>query len=201
MAPLVGSVFERAAAAVDESRLGAGLGFFRFTPGNVRYVDDYPTQTLVARRDTLLALPEGLVLEDVVAGLSHGGRVLYTPESVIVVEPPRLFRPHLEAVFRRGRRRGAGLRAGRLPAVRVAQLALPVVFVLLAAGLGWQFGGGWVDVALAASAVYAVALLVAVAAASLRFDSLAVGVLAGAGILCTHGAYACGFVRGAAARA
>jgi glycosyltransferase involved in cell wall biosynthesis len=201
MAPLGGSVFERAAAAVDESRLGAGRGFFRFTPGNVRYVDDYPTQTLVVRREAFLALPDGLAWEEVVSALSRLGRVLYTPEAVIVVEPPRLFRPHLEAVFRRGRRCGAGLRRGRRPAVRAVRLAAPAGFVILAAVLGWRFGGGWQDVVLAALATYALALTVAVAAAALRFDSVAVGVLAGAGIVCTHAVYAFGFLRGATSRA
>ena len=50
LAPLHGPVLERAAAAIDESRIGVGFGYFRFPPGNVRFVTDYPAASFVIRR-------------------------------------------------------------------------------------------------------------------------------------------------------
>ena len=45
--PARGSLSQPAAAAVGESRLGGGSLYFRFTPGNLRYVDDFPGSVVV----------------------------------------------------------------------------------------------------------------------------------------------------------
>ena len=94
VAPLSGPPRLRAAAAIDESRMGAGLGYFRHTPGNIRYVRDFPAANLVVRRDEFLALPAETPLGEVVSALAaRNVRVLYTPDAVVVAEPPPLLYP------------------------------------------------------------------------------------------------------------
>src|SRR5262249_22492517 len=45
-----GSLRGKVAAAVSESRLGGGLRRWRFSPGNIRTVADYPAGSIVVRR-------------------------------------------------------------------------------------------------------------------------------------------------------
>src|SRR5581483_6411025 len=106
VAPPEGPVRARAAAAVSESRVGSGFAYYHVLPGNIRYVQDYPAAGIVIRRSDFLALPVGTPLSEAVARVTAaGGRVLYTPESVLIVEPLPLFVPFLRSVFARGRRR------------------------------------------------------------------------------------------------
>jgi glycosyltransferase involved in cell wall biosynthesis len=193
MAPLGGPLRRCAAAAVDESRIGVGLGFFRFTPGNVRYVTDFPASSLVVRRQSFLDLPS-VDLDSVVAALvDHGGSVLYTPESVIVAEPPPLHIPHVRAVFGRGRVCGRRIRSGSFRSFRrVGPPILAAALVVTALVLGVWLGGAWTDVAAAFGLVYVAAVVIASAAAALRFQSLRVGFLAAVGIVETHVAYTAG---------
>jgi len=196
MAPFGGSLRMRAAAAVDESRIGAGFGFFRFTPGNVRYVLDFPASSLLVRRNAFLALP--LVdPDDLVLCLTRaGGRVLYSPEAVIVAEPAELFRDHLKAVIHRGRLRGRRLRGGSFGFDRGSTWVIPVGLVVAAIVVSALLGGERTDVLLACAGVYALAVVVASLGATLRFQSLGVGALAAAGIVATHLAYLAGVVDG-----
>ena len=62
--------------------------------------------------------------------------------------------------------------------------------------LALELGGAWLDAAVAAVVVYAVASLGAAAAASIRHQSLVVGWLVFCGIPCTHAAFLVGAVRG-----
>lgn len=201
MAPVSSSVLANAAAAVDESRIGAGVGYFRYTPGNVRYVSDYLSASLVVRREAFLGLPEGTGLPDVVAALdSRGWRVLYTPESVVVAEPPHLFGPHLAMILHRGRRYGAAVRRHHQLKVRVVPLAAALAVCLLVAILallGGRDAGGIVAVL---AALYAAGVLIAAGAATLRYQSLKVGLATIVGIVCTHVVYVVAFVIGVATR-
>ena len=197
VAPLEGPVLERAAAAIDESRIGAGFGYFRFTPGNVRFVEDFPAASFVIRRSALLALPAELLVEEVVAALVNAaGRVLYSPESVIVVAPPSLFAPHLRTVVADGRRRGRALRHGRFVSRRAFFGVFPLLFVAAVVLLARRSGGEAQGIVLAVVLGYALVVCVASLAAALRFQSAAVGVAAGAGIVLTHISYLAGLARG-----
>jgi hypothetical protein len=199
MAPLGGSVLQRSAAAVDESRIGTGLGYFRYTPGNVRYVRSYPASTVLVRRQAMLDLPP-VELDDLIAALNDAnGLVIYTPESVVVVDPPPLFRPHLRAVHARGRSFGARLRQGRVsltPLPRSAVL-VPILIACIAFGI---YDSSWLSVLVALVAVYVALVLLATAAATLRFQSVKVGALASVGIVATHLMYLAGLARGLARR-
>jgi glycosyltransferase involved in cell wall biosynthesis len=199
MAPLSGPRRARAAAAVDESRIGAGLGFFRYTPGNVRFVSDFPATTIVVRRDALLQLSGPIRVPELAAQLAAGsGRVLYTPESVIVAEPPHLFRPHLSAVFRRGVNRAWAIRQGG-GTWRIASSILPVIMFAAVIAVAILLGGTWGAVPGSILVVYVFAVLIAAFVAALRHRSVVVGALAAFGIVLTHVFYVAGFVRGALA--
>jgi glycosyltransferase involved in cell wall biosynthesis len=199
MTPARGSVRERAAAAVAESFLGGGSHYFRFTPGNLRFVRHFPATNAIVRKDDLLALDaESIHPHRLCAALNERGRkVLYTPETVVVVPRPQLFRPHLEGIAAAGGARGQAIRRHRFRGFTAASL-LPLALLAFAL-LGWPLAlageiprvfwlGLW--------ASYAVAVLAAGALAALRFQSVRVGALALVGVVAVHVTYAVAVVRG-----
>ena len=196
--PARGSARERGAAAVAESRLGGGSHHFRFTPGNLRFVRQFPAGNIVARREDLLALDEQLLhparlcaaLDD------RGRRVLYTPETVVVAHRPPLFGPHLKLVRAAGSARGEairelGLRGATAPSV-------PPVALLAFVVLGWLLvlaGGPWLVAWGLLWTTYALAVIGTGALAALRFQSFSVGGLAVIGIVAVHLIYAAALVQ------
>jgi glycosyltransferase involved in cell wall biosynthesis len=202
MAPTEGSIRARAAAAVSESRAGGGSLYYRFTPGNIRLVSDFPASSFVVRRDAYLDVPADTPPEEIVRGLvDRGGVVLYTPETVIVAAPPPLLRPHLDRVRAYGRSRGRSVRLRALRALRPSTV-LALLFGLFAS-LGWLVavtGPVGLAVWVAGWALYLAAVLVAAAAGGLRFRSVRVAAVTAAGIVATHLAYVAGFLAGFARR-
>jgi glycosyltransferase involved in cell wall biosynthesis len=199
MTPAHGSLRERAAAAVAESRLGGGSHHFRFTPGNLRFVRQFPATNVVVRRHDLLALDANSVHPHrLCAALNaHGRKVLYTPETVVVAPRPPLFAPHLAQVRAAGRARGEAIRQHGVRGITPA--SLPPLALLAFLVLGWPLavvGGGWLDLWLALWAVYGVAVFVSGSLAALRFQSLRAGLLAMVGIVAVHMVYALGVLSG-----
>lgn len=195
IAPLTGSLRSRAAAAVAESRLG-GLVYFRYTPGNLRFVDAFPTGSFLVRREAFLALSPDVDREGVAVAMAEtGARVLYTPESVIVLDPRPLFRPHLARVYQHGLDRGHQLRRGRIAASRAA-LGLGVILVFVGVCVAILLGGGRLDLVSGLLAAYAAAVALVAVAGAIRFQSVSVGALAAVGTVCTHVVYLAGAVRG-----
>jgi len=193
-----GSLRERAAAAVAESRLGGGSHYFRFTPGNLRFVHQFPATTALVRRSDLLALDEAaLHPHRLCAALDDRGRkVLYTPETVVVTRRPPLFRAHLEQIAASGRSRGDMIKELGLRGITLA--SIPPVALLAFLVLGWPLvlaGGVWSVVWLLLWTAYAVALFGAGVLAALRFQSLRVGALAVIGIVAVHVTYGLALVR------
>jgi hypothetical protein len=201
MAPLGGTVRERAAAAVLESRLGAGSRRIRFSPGNLRVVSDHPAEAIVVRAEDLRReLAEGVPQELLVSRLADRGReTVYTPEAMTVVSPAPVFRPHLEAVHRYARSRGAAARVTRgrsLSGLRLVTLA-PFLLALLAVPL-LASGGTARTAGVVLLLLYAAALAAGALAGGLRFRSLSVGLLTVPALAASHVAYAVGFVTGLA---
>jgi glycosyltransferase involved in cell wall biosynthesis len=198
LAPAVGSTRERAAAAISESRIGGGSLHFRFTPGNIRYVADYPTRSYVVRRDRYLQLPPDTPPEEVVLEITaSGGRALYIPEASLTIPRAPLFRPYLARVVAYGRARGALVRRRGTRALRPSTFAA-LVFLLFATG-GWAVvlaGAIAFEAWIAVWCVYTVFVLLTALAAGLRFRSLAVIPLTAVGIVTTHAAYAVSFTVG-----
>jgi glycosyltransferase involved in cell wall biosynthesis len=188
-----GSPRERAAAAVAESRLGGGSHHFRFTPGNLRFVRQFPTANALVRKADLMALDDAsLHPHRLSAALTDSGRkVLYTPETVVVAPRPPLFRPHLQQIAAAGRARGEAIRQLGLRGITAA--SLPPVALLAFLMLGWPLallGGAWRAAWLLIWAAYAAAILVTGGLAALRFQSFRVGALATVGMVAVHLKYA-----------
>jgi hypothetical protein len=199
MTPAEGSNRERAAGAVWESRLGGGSLHFRFTPGNLRFVELFPAQTIVVRRNDLMEIKaEDASEHRLVAALTaNGKRVVYTPDTVVVRREPPLFRPHLAKAAEFGRGRGREVGELGVGALRPLTLA-PLGVVALAVGsvpitLSGPFGRRFVA---AAWAIYVALVLGGAASASLRHRSARVGLLTAAGSVATHLTYGAAFVRG-----
>ena len=197
MTPAQGSDREQAAAAVAESRLGGGSHHFRFTPGNLRFVRQFPTASVVARKSDLLALDlESLHPHRMCVALNDSGRrVLYTPETVIVTPQPPLFGPHLERVRAAGRSRGEAIRELGLRGITFA--SVPPVLLVVFLALGWLLlltGNAGRLAWLLLWAAYAVAVFGTGTLAALRFQSLRVGLLTMIGVVAVHVTYALGLI-------
>jgi glycosyltransferase involved in cell wall biosynthesis len=200
MAPLRGPLRQDGAAAILESRLGAGSPRIRYSPGNIRVVVDHPASSVVVRRGAYVeALDAGVPREQLVSWLAAGGHTtIYTPETMIVDAPAPLFGPHIRAVASYARSRGAAARLthgrslwlGRLLSLvplGCAVVALPLIVV----------GGTARAVGIALALLYLAAVLVVAATGALRYRSLRVGALTAPGLVATHAAYVAGFVAGA----
>jgi uncharacterized membrane protein SirB2 len=74
---------------------------------------------------------------------------------------------------------------------------VPILIACIAFGI---YDSSWLSVLVALVAVYVALVLLATAAATLRFQSVKVGALASVGIVATHLMYLAGLARGLARR-
>jgi hypothetical protein len=199
VSPLGGSLRRRVAAAVLESRLGAGSRRSSYLPGNVREVADHPAESVVVRRaDHDAASAAGVDADRVVAWLGERGRrTIYSPDTSVSAPPPPLLRPHLVTTLRHGRARGAAARlshgtslSGATALSLLPPAAAVVGAVLLAAG------GAVRDTGFVLLLAYAAALAVSAIHAGVRFSSPAVALVHPAAVVASQAAYLAGFVRG-----
>jgi glycosyltransferase involved in cell wall biosynthesis len=199
VSPLRGSLGRRVAAAVLESRLGAGSRRSSYLPGNVREVSDHAAESIVLRRDDYEAVSAaGVEADRIVSWLAERGRrTIYSPDASVSAPPPPLVRPHLAATFRHARARGAAARGSRgaslsgataLSLVPAAAAVVGAVLVLL--------GGGARTAGFVLLLAYGAALIVSGIHAALRFRSLAVGLLQPFAVVASQAIYLAGFVRG-----
>ncbi len=203
MAPPGRNARERAAASIAESRIGGGSLRFRFTPGAIRLVSDFPATSFLVRRDRFLALDPSTPPEQVVLELgSSGGETVYLPEASVTIPPAPLFRAHLRRISSYGHTRGVLVRRRGLSAARPSTVAVLALF--LWALLGWLLllaGPAGLDAWLAVWSAYLALVAIAAIFGGLRFYSFRVGLLTCAGLPLTHAAYAASFVSGFARRA
>lgn len=197
VAPARGDLRSRSAAAVRESRIGGGSLYFRYMPGNIRYVRDFPTASFVVRRGLLLELPPDIEAERVPAALAErGDLVVYTPEAFLLEAPEPLFRPHLRGTFAYGRDRGSAFARRGFSVLRPSTiLAVPLGLFLV---FGWLLLllPGAASIWVAATGLYVASVVVSGLVGSLRFRSLRVGLLVVAGLVLTHAVYAVSFATG-----
>jgi glycosyltransferase involved in cell wall biosynthesis len=197
MAPTSGTLLERGAAAVCESRFGGGSLYFRHTPGNLRFVNDFPDETIVVRRDRFLELGD-VALDEVCSRLVEAGSVVvYTPDTVLADRPEPLFGPRFREAASYGIRRGRHLRARSGAGIGPTTL-LPVALLLFlaAAPVAFLIGGLGLRLWLVAAVAYGAALLAGGALTALKFRSVAVGAVTVVGLVGTHVAFGAGLVRG-----
>lgn len=205
MTPPGDGLRRRISGWVYESPLVSGGYVYRYRPGRMRDVDDYPTSSLIIRKrdffaaggfdtgfwpgeDTILCLK-----------LTHGlgKRIVYDPDVRVYHHRRNIFGPHLRQVRSYGLHRGFFARKFPRTSLRIGYFA-PSAFTLFAF-LGWTtvwmgdtLFGAWSGVML----LYAVLALLA----SLRtWNPLGVfGVFAGT--VLTHITYGVWFIRGLCAR-
>lgn len=198
VAPTSGTARERAAAAIRESRFGGGSQYYRFMPGNIRYVRDFRSATYIVRREAYLRLPDDVSAEDVPEAIDLAGeRVVYTPEAFVVASAAPLFLPHLRNAVAYGRARAAMMVRRGPAAVRRSTAAAVAVAGLVA--LGWLLvfaGRGWLAIWAAVVALYLALVLVQAALAGIQHGSAAIGGLVAVGLVLTHAAYLGGLVTG-----
>jgi hypothetical protein len=203
LAPPNGSVRRQAASAVLESRFGAGSRLIRFSPGNIRTVSDYPAGSIVIRREDYVAAGNADVEPDrLVSWLTTRGReVVYTPEAMMILDPPPVLVPHLRSVARYARSRGVTARYTRgrsltlMGLVTLAPFGLAVTALPLLATGGTPRSIGWWFLA-----AYGMALTIGAVTGSLRFRSARVGLLVPPTLVATHVVYVAGFLAGVARR-
>ncbi|HWE80552.1 MAG TPA: hypothetical protein VG265_02790, partial [Gaiellaceae bacterium] len=195
LAPAGGTDREQAAAVIAESRLGGGSLNFRFKPGRIRFVSDFPATSFLVRRDRFLELDPETPPDEVVRRLD--GRTIYLPEASVTIPRAPLFAPHLARIRAYGRARGALVRSRKGAAARGSTIALALLAVWTLGG--WALllaGGAGTDIWLGAWAAYLLAICAAAFFGGLRFSSVRVGLLAVPGLLLTHAFYATSFVSG-----
>lgn len=204
VAPASGRIRELAAAAVFESRLGGGSLYFRYLPGNLRFVTDFPEAALVVRRTDFIAAHEvadagSLSFGEALQAL--GKRVLYTPDTFVLGRTPPLVRPHLAGVAAYGRARARDVRRRGRTAVRPSTVLAPAVPIALGAAVVAAAGGPASRRAVGAvAALYAGALAFAGATAALRFRRAGVMPAVMGGLVGTHLVYSASFLRELARR-
>ena len=198
LAPAGGRVRERTATSIAESRLGSGSLYYRFTPGSIRFVSDFPARSFLVRRERFLSLPDSTAPESVILELTQTGPgALYVPEASVTSPQAPLFLPHLQRVARYGGSRGRVVRQRGLRALRPSTAAA-------VAWLAWMLFG-WLlllagptatDALITVWACYALAVGVASLLGGMRFYSLRVALVMAVGLPLTHAVYALSFVRG-----
>ena len=178
---------------MQESRLGGGSSYYRFTPGNLRIVRDYPADEILVRREAYMELAANVPAHELAERLSdRGGAVVYTPETVVVSPVPPLILPHLRRMARSyGRRRGKALRSRGLPAARLSTVLVLSLWLLVLAVVLVALGRLPVRVLVVIAVAYGGAISLSALIAMLRFRSASVGLLALVAFPLTHAVYGC----------
>ena len=205
MTPPTDGLRQRISGWIYESPLVSAGYTYRYRPGRMRDVDDYPTSSLIIRRSDFLAAGgfdtgywpgEDTIL---CLKLTHelGKRIVYDPEVRVFHHRRNIFGPHLRQVRSYALHRGFFARKFPRTSLRVGYF-VPSAFTLFAF-LGWT--SGWLGngpFAAWAGMMFLYAALVLLA--SLRtWNPLGVlGVFAGT--VLTHIIYGVWFIRGLCTR-
>jgi glycosyltransferase involved in cell wall biosynthesis len=198
VAPLDGTVRERAGAAVLESRLVPGGRRVRYVPGNVGVIRDHPAEAVVARRADLERSRARRVPQDALVSwlAAYDRRTVYTPETVVVSRPPKLVSPVIRAVYRHGRRRGTNARATYGASLSGASTAALLPFFCGLAGAPLLAARGTRRIGCALVGFYGLAVVASGLQGAVRFRSPAVGGLAVPTLVAVQASYLAGFLFG-----
>lgn len=201
------SVRQRASGRVFSSWLASGRYGYRYEPGRLMEVDDFPTVNLIVRREAFVSAggfdttywpgEDTKLCLDLTKRL--GKKIIYDPEALVYHHRRPLFGEHLRQVGRYGFYRGRFARV--LPETSMR----PMYFVPSFFSLG-LFAGGAASMAegtiaalyLLALSLYAALLVAASVSITVKERDLAVGALAVPGIFLTHLVYGLSFIRGLA---
>jgi GT2 family glycosyltransferase len=195
------SIWQKASGAVFESKLGGGKFTYRYLPGRMQEVDDFPSVNLLVRKTDFEKVggfdshywpgEDTKLCHDLVYNL--GKKIIYDPDVLVWHHRRNLFRQHFKQIKNYALHRG--FFAKRLPKTSLKPAYLiPSLFVLgLIFGplLCYFYPFLWSFFILTV-AVY----LGAVTLSVIRLKDLKLGVLTALGIIMTHIGYGTYFIKG-----
>ena len=199
------SFMQKASGYVFSSKMGGGSYTYRYIPGEVREVDDYPTCNLLVRKSVMEKIGgfdnKFWPGEDTILCLEitkkEGKKIIYAPDVLVYHHRRLLFKPHLKQIWSYAVHRGYFVKRFPETSLRLSYF-LPSLFVLgLAAGGVLSLFSGTVRlIYILVIALYVMAAL----ASGFKTGDPIMAVVVAAGIALTHIYYGIGFVSGLASR-
>ena len=203
--PSSDNVWQRASGHILSSRIGSGPHFYRYTPGRMREVDDYPTCNLLVRKSVLERVggfdtkywpgeDTKLCLE---ITKKLGMKILYVPDVLVYHHRRPVFRPLLRQIWNYSVHRGffakkfpeTSLRFSYfLPSILVIVFVLGPLLTVIIPQIGITF--------ISLVATYMGVNLIS----ALRTKDLKAMILVFLGVILTHVCYGLGFPRGLLAK-
>lgn len=106
-------ILQKASGNVLSSKIGGGNMTYRYVPGKVRYVDDFPSVNFLIRKDLFLKMggfdtqywpgEDTKLCHDLV---NLGYKIIYDPEVFVYHHRRKLFLPHLKQITNYAQHRG-----------------------------------------------------------------------------------------------
>jgi len=199
------SFMQKASGYVLSSVMGGGSYTYRYIPGAVREVDDYPTCNLLVRKSIMEKIGgfdnKFWPGEDTILCLEitkkEGKKIIYAPDVLVYHHRRFLFRSHLKQIWSYAVHRGYFVKRFPETSLRLTYF-LPSLFVIgLAAGGVLSFFSGTVRL------IYILVIvlyLMAALASGFKTGNPLMAVVVAAGIALTHIYYGIGFGLGLARR-
>lgn len=197
--------WEKLTGLVYGSYFCGGAARYRFVPGEMQFIDDFPAYNLLVRKSVLKQIGGyGSYFyggEDTFLCLKiveHGYKILYDPSVVIFHHRRALFLPYLKQIGNIGMHRGYF--AKRYPKTSLRPMYfLPSTLAIgfLAMLIAMLLGGVSVVLFLAAFAFF---FTIAFLSIIIPAKSLSRALLASTGVLLTHIVYGLNFIRGLIAK-
>ncbi len=195
------SFMQKASGYVLSSFMGGGGYAFRYNPGEVREVDDYPTCNLLVRKSIMEKLGgfdnKFWPGEDTILCLEitkkEGKKIIYAPDVLVYHHRRTLFRQHLKQIWSYAVHRGYFVKKFPETSLRLSYF-LPSLFVVgVVGGLGLSLRFELIRF------IYLpmlVAYLLVALATGLKTGDVKMAVTVAAGIAVTHIYYGIGFILG-----
>ncbi|RQW79083.1 MAG: glycosyltransferase [Methanothrix sp.] len=192
---------QKASGYVLSSFMGGGSYTFRYIPGEVREVDDYPTCNLLVRKSIMQKVGgfdnKFWPGEDTILCLEitkrEGKKIIYAPDVLVYHHRRTLFKQHLRQIWSYAVHRGFFVKKFPETSLRLSYF-LPSIFVVgLVAGLLLSLKFETIRfIYLSILAVYVLAAL----ATGIKTKDAMMAVTVAAGIALTHIYYGTGFILG-----
>jgi len=199
------SFMQKASGYVLSSVMGGGSYTYRYIPGAVKEVDDYPTCNLLVRKSVMEKIGgfdnKFWPGEDTILCLEitkkEGKKIIYVPDVLVYHHRRYLFRPHLRQIWSYAVHRGYFVKRFPETSLRLSYF-LPSLFVfgLTAGGVLSLFSGTVRLIYILVISLYVMAAL----ASGLKTGNPRMAVVVAAGIALTHIYYGIGFVLGLASK-
>ena len=198
--PASDNIWQQASGEAYTSWLVSGQYTYRYHPGRLKEVDDYPSVNLLVRKDVFnrvggfnSAYYPGEDTKLCLDIINLGYKIIYDPAVLVWHHRRPVFRPHLRQVANYALHRGNFARILPATSCKAAYFVptLFVLFVILFPGLGYFFKGAY-PIYWAVLTVY----LLLVAINVIRIKRFPLALLTAATIVATHFTYGVYFLKG-----